>query len=338
MVQGKGLAKVERLRQLNAVEFIFVAYLLGVALIMVLLGWGHEYFNEVLVTHIVFTAAIFVFAYYVGPRSNPVLKFIRAWYPVLLLVYLYSESGLINNLLFHVPLDPMYIALERLIFRCEPAMIFPVKFNHPFLVEYFHFSYFTYYFYLPVIGGVFYFRGKLFFEEFLFAISLTLLSCYLLFIFFPAIGPIPLRRGLYCGFFTSLMDLIYRFDAPGGAFPSSHVAVVVVCMVMVLRKERILGLILVPFVASLIMATVYCRYHYAVDAAAGIIYAVLMILLCDFLYRRTASYFLGVADSNDLGVNADSYSLTHWAISPCIPSRKRKSINSICTEKQQPWR
>ena len=246
MVQGKGLAKVERLRQLNAVEFIFVAYLLGVALIMVLLGWGHEYFNEVLVTHIVFTAAIFVFAYYVGPRSNPVLKFIRAWYPVLLLIYLYSESGLINNLLFDVPLDPMYISLDKLIFHCEPAMILPVKFNHRFLMEYFHFSYFTYYLYLPVIGGVLYFKDKQFFEEFLFAVSLTLLSCYLLFIFFPAIGPIPLRRGLYYGFFTSLMDLIYRIDIPGGAFPSSHVAAAVVGMVMVLRKIRILGLILMP--------------------------------------------------------------------------------------------
>ena len=297
MVQGKGLVKIDKLRQLNAVDFIFVAYLLGVVLIMVLLGWGHKYFNQVLVTHILITAAIFVFAYYGGPGSNPVLMFIRAWYPVLLLIYLYSESGLINNLFFDAPLDPMYIALERLIFRCEPAMILPAKFNHRFLMEYFHFFYFTYYLYLPVIGAVFYLRDRLFFEEFLFAISLTLLSCYLIFIFFPAIGPIPLRQGLYFGFFTSLMDLIYRIDIPGGAFPSSHVAAAVVCMVMVLRKIRILGLILIPFVASLIAATVYCRYHYAVDAVAGIIYGVLMILLCDFLYRRINSYFPGITST-----------------------------------------
>jgi len=40
MVQGKGLAKMEKLRQLNAVDS-----LLGVVLIMVLIGWGHKYFN-----------------------------------------------------------------------------------------------------------------------------------------------------------------------------------------------------------------------------------------------------------------------------------------------------
>jgi membrane-associated phospholipid phosphatase len=299
MVQGKRLAKIEKLRQLNAVDFIFLAYLLGVVLIMVLLGWGHKYFNLVVVTHIVFTAVIFAFAYYVGPGSKPVLKFIRDWYPLPLLIYLYSESGLINNLVFDVPIDPMYIALEKVIFRCEPAVILPVKFNHRFLMEYFHLSYFTYYLYLPVIGGVLYFKDKQFFEKFLFTVSITLLSCYLLFIFFPAIGPIPLRTGLYRGFFTSLMDLIYRFDTPGGAFPSSHVAVVIVCMLMILRKIRILGLILVPFVASLIVATVYCRYHYAVDAAAGIIYAVLMMFICDFLYRRIASYFLGIGPTID---------------------------------------
>jgi len=297
MVQGKGLVKIDELRQLNAIDFIFVAYLLGVVLIMVLLGWGHKYFNHVLVTHILITAAIFVFAFYGGPGSNPVLMFIRAWYPVLLLIYLYSESGLINNLFSDVPLDPMYIALERFIFRCEPAMILPDKFNYRFLMEYFHFFYFTYYLYLPIIGAVFYLRDRLFFEEFLFAISLTLLSCYLIFIFFPAIGPIPLRQGLYFGFFTSLMDLIYRIDIPGGAFPSSHVAVAVVCMVMVLRKIRILGLILIPFVANLIAATVYCRYHYAVDAVAGIIYGVVMILLCDFLYRRINSCFTGIGST-----------------------------------------
>jgi len=295
MVQGKRLAKVEKLRQLNAVDFIFVAYLLGVVLIMVLLGWGHKYFNQVVVTHIVFTAVILVFAYYVRPGSNSALKFIRSWYPIVLLIYLYSESGLINDILLKAPLDSMYIALDKFIFHCEPAMVLPVKFNNRFLIEFFHFSYFTYYLYLPVIGGILYFKDKQFFEEFLFTISLTLLSCYLLFIFFPATGPIPLRRGLYYGFFTSLMDLIYYLETPGGAFPSSHVAFAVVCMLMVLRKKPMLGLILLPFVTSLIVATVYCRYHYAVDAAAGIIYAVLMMFICDFLYRRIASYFLGVA-------------------------------------------
>jgi membrane-associated phospholipid phosphatase len=294
MVQGKRLVKIGKLRQLNAVDFIFVAYLLAVALIMVLLGWGHKYFNQVVVTHIVFTVVIIVFAYCVGPDSNPFLNFIHAWYPILLLIYLYSESGLINNILLNTPLDPMYIALDKFIFRCEPALVLPVKFNNRFLIELFHFSYFTYYLYLPVIGGILYFKDKKFFQEFLFTISLTLLSCYLLFIFFPATGPIPLRRGLYYGFFTSIMDLIYYLDTPGGAFPSSHVAVAVVCMVMLLRKERVLGLILIPFVASLIVATIYCRYHYAVDAIAGIIYGALMILLCDFLYRRMASYFVTV--------------------------------------------
>jgi membrane-associated phospholipid phosphatase len=297
MVQEKWLVKIDKLRHLNTVDFIFVVYLLGVALIMVFFGWGHKYFNQVLVTHILITAAIFVFAFYGGPGSNPVLMFIRTWYPLLLPLYLYPESGLINNLFLDAPLDPMYIALDKLIFRCEPAMILPAKFNHRFLMEYFHFSYFTYYLYLPIICPVFYLRDRLFFEEFLFAILLTLLSCYLIFIFFPAIGPIPLRQGLYCGFFTSLMDLIYRIDIPGGAFPSSHVAATVVGVVMVLRKIRILGLIFIPFVASLIVATVYCRYHYAVDAIAGIIYGVLMILLCDFLYRRIKPYFPGIGST-----------------------------------------
>ena len=135
MVQGKRLAKIEKLRQLNAVDFIFVAYLLGVVLIMVVLGWGHKYFNQVIITHIVFTVFILVFAYYVGFGSHPALKFVRAWYPILLLIYLYSESGLINNLVFEAPLDPIYISMDKLIFHCEPAMVLPVKFSNRFLSQ-----------------------------------------------------------------------------------------------------------------------------------------------------------------------------------------------------------
>jgi hypothetical protein len=129
MVQGKRLAKIEKLRQLNAVDFIFVAYLLGVVLIMVLLGWGHKYFNQVILTHIIFTAVILAFAYYVGPGSNPALKFIRDWYPILLLIYLYSESGLINNLVFEAPLDPIYISMDK-IQQPFPDRVFPLLLFH----------------------------------------------------------------------------------------------------------------------------------------------------------------------------------------------------------------
>lgn len=58
---------------------------------------------------------------------------------------------------------------------------------------------------------------------------------------------------------------IIRWDA----FPSGHVAVALVTLVAALRYHRRTGLVYLPFVAGLVVATVYLGYHYATDVVAG---------------------------------------------------------------------
>ena len=45
---------------------------------------------------------------------------------------------------------------------------------------------------------------------------------------------------------------------------------------------------MLPLVASLAAATVYCRYHYAVDMLAGIAVAPILVTVADSLYSRYA--------------------------------------------------
>ena len=85
------------------------------------------------------------------------------------------------------------------------------------------------------------------------------------------------------------MDVIYHLDTPGGAFPSSHVAAAVVCVLMAARRYPLLGWAFVPFCTSLIASTVYCRYHYAVDAVAGIFAAVVAVIAADWLFGKLSS-------------------------------------------------
>jgi membrane-associated phospholipid phosphatase len=44
-------------------------------------------------------------------------------------------------------------------------------------------------------------------------------------------------------------------------------------------RERVLFRVLVPAVSALIISTVYLRYHYVVDVIAGILLAMLTILI-----------------------------------------------------------
>ena len=61
-----------------------------------------------------------------------------------------------------------------------------------------------------------------------------------------------------------------RGGARGGAFPSAHVSGALVVLLVAWRHHRRLAVALVPIVVGLIVATVYGRFRYAVDAIAGI--------------------------------------------------------------------
>ena len=41
---------------------------------------------------------------------------------------------------------------------------------------------------------------------------------------------------------------------------------------------------LLPFATGLIISTIYCRYHYAIDVIAGIAFAAITVPLSDRLY------------------------------------------------------
>jgi membrane-associated phospholipid phosphatase len=75
-------------------------------------------------------------------------------------------------------------------------------------------------------------------------------------------------------------DWIYRhLESDGAAFPSSHVALAALVLYYTVRYARSAAWVVGPLVISLIVATVYCRYHYAIDVLAGLAMASLLIPL-----------------------------------------------------------
>ena len=83
------------------------------------------------------------------------------------------------------------------------------------------------------------------------------------------------------------MLLIYRmFEAPGAAFPSSHVAVALCTLYFSFKYLRPIRYLHLVFAVLLCCSTIYCRYHYAVDVAAGLITAAIVVPLGNWLYRK----------------------------------------------------
>jgi membrane-associated phospholipid phosphatase len=239
--------------------------------------------------------------------QNRMLSFLRHFYPLLLYAFLYKECEWLNLMFVDRYLDPFFIRLEEALFGFQPAVAFMAAFHHPVLSEFFYLSYFTYYLMIAGVGLALFFRNRPAFWHFVAVLSFVLYVCFLAFIFLPVAGPpafymeiprfadqhllpyyplefpLPVTKGP----FFQLMAFIYRhFESGGAAFPSSHVAVALGTLSFSWRYLPRIRLLHLAGVAALSLATVYCRYHYAVDVIAGAAAAAMLIPIGEWFYRR----------------------------------------------------
>ncbi len=201
-------------------------------------------------------------------------RFVRDWYPVALFPVLYKEVELLAAAFGNWGLTEAVVELESSLFGA-PSLTLSRELPWVALSEYLHFCYFSYVLWLPLVGGYLYFHGKLeAFRELVLLVSVTFSVSYLIYILFPVDSPFylsdPPGAPFAGNFFYDLVHFVSeRGGARGGAFPSSHVSVSTVILLTVLRYEPRLGLWLLPIYPGLVVATVYGRFHYAVDVFAG---------------------------------------------------------------------
>ena len=112
--------------------------------------------------------------------------------------------------------------------------------------------------------------------------------------YFPSIGdyfnhhlellPGP---GYEHGFFYNLVEASQQVgERPTAAFPSSHVGISTILMIMAYRGNKILFSCLMPFYVLLCCATVYIQAHYLIDAIAGFISAIGLYYLATWMYKK----------------------------------------------------
>lgn len=109
------------------------------------------------------------------------------------------------------------------------------------------------------------------------------LVCYPVFLLFPVAGPYyefprPDRWFVDNWAARLVYGTLARGSAYGAAFPSSHVAATLVATAAAFRGSRRLGWTLLLPAGLLTVGVVYCQMHYAVDALAGILVGVLIVV------------------------------------------------------------
>ena len=225
-------------------------------------------------------------------ESLPVpLQVLRDWYPISTILIFYLEIPPLAQMVLRTYLDDKVIEWEDRLFNGQPSIYFSARFPSRWLSELLHLCYFSYYPIVFGLAGLLYFQGRHeAFHEVVFAEILTFNLCLIWYIFMPVMGPYykfeKITGPLADGFFFKLVHMILSNAASKGtAFPSSHCAIGVIVVLYAAHYHPVAFTILCPFGVGLVVATVYARMHYALDAILGTVLAIIVFGASPYLYR-----------------------------------------------------
>ena len=213
-----------------------------------------------------------------------ILRVIRDWHPLVLFPFLYKEVERLAQVLGDWRLTAAIPAWESALFAGQPSLYLSERLAFVPLSEYLHFCYLSYVIVIPSLAAYRYVSGRqTAFGELLLLLSTVLLGSYLFFILLPVDSPYYLSQRLgppLSGhfFFDLVHQISDRGGARGGAFPSAHVSGAVVMCLVAWRHQPRLAYLLVPITGSVMIATVYGRFHYVLDTLAGAALAVAVVV------------------------------------------------------------
>jgi membrane-associated phospholipid phosphatase len=284
----RGLTK--RLAEAQPADLVFIGYSTFSGALIAAFGWqlGTGLWIALTLAHL---ALIALGLWLAGQplRDRSAAGFVRDIYPVPFIVFLYWELRYLALLFSNGYHDPLILWLEQALFGEQLAMTFSQRLPLLWLSELMHFFYSTYWVLLPVAATALYLRGRINgFRELVYVELVVFFGCYLVFIFFPVQGPhyeFPLIGGpLAEGHFYQFVHwMLADGGSKGAAFPSSHVAVAVAILLVTWWHDRPLCWAMSPFVIGLTISTVYGRFHYGVDAAAGVLAAGVLYVAAQYL-------------------------------------------------------
>lgn len=242
--------------------------------------------------------------------------FLRIAVQMIFLSFWYQDTYELNRTLPN--LDHIFAGLEQSVFGYQPALLFAQKVPWGWFSELMCLGYISYFPLMSILLLYYFFKR---YQEFLMASFVMLASFYIYYVIFdlvPVTGPqfYYLAVGndqIAAGVFPNLGDwflthsertappgwtggILYQLlemvhdagEHPTAAFPSSHIGITTIVMLLALRTRcRWLCLLILPLYILMCFSTVYILAHYAIDAIAGLLTGILFYYALRVLYRNT---------------------------------------------------
>ncbi|MFQ5679142.1 MAG: phosphatase PAP2 family protein [Gemmatimonadota bacterium] len=280
-------------RRFLALDRLFTAYLLATGLLAAVAGGRLG--ALLAVVHVGGAAAVFRLTSTALPERSG-WRFLRAVYPLALTPLLYVELAALNDFVSPGYFDATVQRWESAVFGLQLSMEAARWWPAVWVSEFFHVGYFSYYFLVPLAAVAAFRRGGAgSAHRVAFAACLAFFFSYLVFCFFPVAGPRyvfpPIGGAAAEGSFYRLVHaLLESGSSRGTAFPSSHVAATTAAVLGTRRvSRRWFWVLLLPLLA-LTAGTVYGRFHYGVDATAGLLVGIAAHSTAPGLLRRLGEW------------------------------------------------
>ena len=300
---------------LLAAEWVVMGYLL-LTLLLMLFTYTKLHNPESMLYGRIRIVAM-TFALWLVYRMWPcrITRFARIAAQMALLSWWYPDTYEFNRMFPN--LDHVFATWEQHIFGFQPALVFASAFSHPLVSELMDMGYAAYFPMIAVVTLFYFFCRYADFGRATFVILASFFTYYIIYIVLPVAGPQyyycavgldDIARGVFpnvhdwfathdeCltspgvkdGFFYQMVaDAHNAGERPTAAFPSSHVGVSTILMLLAwkARSKRLL-LFLTPFYVLLCLSTVYIYAHYAIDVFGGWVTAFAFFYAFYYLYPR----------------------------------------------------
>lgn len=237
-------------------------------------------------------------------RTVPLLLCLIQWYPE---TYEFCKHFAYQ--------DHVFASIDYNLFGCQPSLEMSTWITSTFWHEAFSCGYYSYYYMMiAVIAFYFFFRYEDL-ERAAFVFLLSFFFFYFIFEFLPVAGPqyyycalgvdaaqtaefpemgnyfvehtevLPIDvRGIFSQWVLDAQEIGER---PTAAFPSSHVGIATVLMILAIQaRNKILFFALLPLYLLLCVATVYLKAHYVIDSISGFAVGIGFFYLTQWIYPK----------------------------------------------------
>jgi len=310
-----------RLKYLSPPDVVNVIFLLLLTFLNLLFLSRIQYWYLLVIGNLLAAYLIFWLVSTFEARDNPFsislqggvqsrgLKFLRYWYPVILILFLFKESYLMVHAINPCDTDSVLIVIDKAIFGVNPTEWF-YRFANPLLTEIMMITYMLYYPVIVIYGADIYLKKR--YEDYKFSMFIIFLGFYTSYIFymiFPAIGPrfhihdfYSIDAELPGIFLTGVLRDILNFgeSIPSGvpnpqdfvqrdAMPSAHAEIAILLAYLSAKLKLKSFRFFLPYCILMLVSTVYLRYHYVIDLIAGAVLALATIGIGKWCCNRAHS-------------------------------------------------